>query len=157
MTNRPKTTRIDSASRIIVATPRAIFRAFLDPEVVVSWRRPTGFDAEILSFDPRTGGGYRMIYRVAMVSERDGGDREERVICGQFVELAPDEHIVEEMEFEGAIPELAGMMRMTTTLTPVTGGTKVALVCENVPSGLVAEDHQRDLASLLKNLAVFIE
>lgn len=159
MTSPTKTARSNSASRIIVAAPRAIFRAFVDREVVALWRRPAGFDARLLNFEPRTGGGYRMTCRSADAVKADGKGAEANacVIQGRFVELVPDERIVEEIEYEEAPAELAGVMRMTTTLTPVTGGTKVTFVCENVPAGITAKDHQSDLASILKNLAVFIE
>lgn len=159
MTSPTKTARSDSASRIIVAPPRAIFRAFMDREVVALWRRPAGFDVRFLNFEPRTGGGYRMICGPAgaVKAGEERGEGNAGVIRGRFVELVPDERIVEEIEFEEAPAELGGAMRMTTTLTPVTGGTKVTFVCEDVPAGITAEDHQRDMAAILKNLAVFIE
>ena len=49
-----------SATRIILASPRAVFRAFLDAEVMANWRPPEGMTARLTHFDPRTGGGYRM-------------------------------------------------------------------------------------------------
>ena len=39
---------VHTATRTILAAPRAIYRAFLDPETVVSWRPPKGMTAKIL-------------------------------------------------------------------------------------------------------------
>ena len=48
-------------------------------------------------------------------------------------------------------------MRVTTTLTPVADGTRVTILCANVPPGISADDHQAGMASTLRNLAAFIE
>ncbi len=48
-------------------------------------------------------------------------------------------------------------MTITTTLTPVAGGTEVGIACENVPEGITAADHQVGMASTLANLAAFVE
>jgi len=50
-----------AASRTILATPRAIFRVLLDGEAMANWRPPAGMSARIEHFDPRPGGGYRMV------------------------------------------------------------------------------------------------
>lgn len=147
-----------TSSRVIVASPRAIFRAFLDPESVASWRPPKGMTATVLAFDPRVGGRYRMAFYYP-VGERGRGkttpdaDRFE----GRFVELLPDEKIVETVEFESDDPAFAGTMTITTTLSTVTGGTKVTFLAENTPAGISAADHKAGMDSTLKNLATFIE
>lgn len=76
---------------------------------------------------------------------------------GRFVELVPDELIVEEVRFESGNAAFAGTMRVTTTFLQVTGGTKVTIRAENVPPGISAADHRAGMASTLKNLANFIE
>lgn len=153
------TGRSDTASRTILASPRAIFRAFLDAESVGSWRPPRGMTARIEHFDPRIGGGYRMAFVYADPEDAGRGKSSpgEDRFEGRFVELLPDERIVEEVRFQSDDPAFAGTMRITTTLTPTAGGTKVSFTCENVPPGITAQDHQTGMASTLKNLAVFIE
>jgi uncharacterized protein YndB with AHSA1/START domain len=71
--------------------------------------------------------------------------------------LVPDERIVQLVEFESADPAFAGTMKMTWTLTPVPGGTEVAICCENVPEGVREEDHAAGMKSTLANLAAFVE
>ena len=151
--------RIDTASRTILAPPRDIFRAMTDAESVASWRPPKGMHARIESFDARAGGGYRMAFiyddpAPGVVGK--SSEREDR-FAGQFVELLPYERRVADVVFASDDPAFAGTMRVTTTLTPVADGTRVTILCANVPPGISADDHQAGMASTLRNLAAFIE
>ena len=147
-----------TSSRVIVASPRAIFRAFMDPESVASWRPPKGMTAKVLAFDPRVGGSYRMAFYYPE-SERGRGKTTPDAdhFEGRFIELLPDEKIVETVEFDSTDPAFAGLMTITTSLAPVTGGTKVTFLAENTPAGISAAEHKAGMDSTLKNLANFIE
>lgn len=46
---------------------------------------------------------------------------------------------------------------MTWNLDEVPGGTKVTIVCKNVPVGIKQEDHEAGMSSTLANLAAFFE
>ena len=159
MTTAPGTRRTDSASRVIRASPRTIYQACLDPEALASWLPPEGMKGHIDVFDPREGGTFRM----ALAYEGSGhsmfGKTSEHsdVIRGQFLELVPDEQIVQQVGFEADDPAFAGAMTMTWTLAAVPGGTKVTILCENVPVGIRPEDHAAGLRSTLENLAAFTE
>ncbi len=48
-------------------------------------------------------------------------------------------------------------MTMTWNLAAVPEGTKVAILCENVPEGIRQEDHDAGLRSTLENLAPYTE
>ncbi len=146
-----------SASRTIIATPRAIFRAFVDPEVLVKWRAPTGMEAELLAFDPRLGGGYKMALRYVDTKGTAKSTADADIVLARFVELEAEERIVEAINFESTEPTLGGTMRLTTTMKPVTGGTKVTFLAEEVPSGINEEDHVAGMESALKNLANLLE
>lgn len=151
------TRRTDTGSRIIKASPEAVYRALVEADAVASWRPPQGMRAEILAFDPREGGTYRMafIYEDAGShgKSRDNAD----VFEGRFVELVPDRRVVEVVEFESDDPAFAGVMQIVTTLEPVAGGTQVTVSCEDVPPGIGEDDHQKGIASSLENLAAFTE
>lgn len=147
-----------SATRIVLATPRAIFRAFLDPEVVVKWRPPAGMTARLDAFDAPPGGGYRMVLfygEPVLPGGKTAADRD--VAHARFQEIEPDERIVEAISFESSDPDFAGTMTLTMTLRPVTGGTKVSFVAGNVPPGIKLEDHRKGMESSLKNLANLLE
>jgi uncharacterized protein YndB with AHSA1/START domain len=159
MTNSFSNKRTDSASRVIMAPPQTIYQAFLDAKAVASWRPPEGMKCEIYEFDPREGGTFRMSFEYKDANHEVRGKTSEHadVFKGQFLELVPDKRIVELVEFESDDPAFAGAMKITTALFPVSGGTEVTILCENVPSGIQPGDHNKGMTSTLKNLAAFTE
>ena len=48
-------------------------------------------------------------------------------------------------------------MKMTWALSPVAGGTKVGIICENTPDGIGQEDHETALKATLDSLAALVE
>ena len=56
---------------------------------------------------------------------------------------------MERVEFESEDPAFAGAMTVTTTLDAQPDGTKVTILCENVPSGISQADHEAGIASTL--------
>ena len=159
MTDESCKKRIDVASRVIMASPHAIYQAFLDPQAVASWRPPGGMQCQIYAFDRREGGFFRMsfLYTDADHGVRGKTSEHADVFHGQFLELVPGERIVELVEFESDDPAFAGAMTVTTNLVPVSGGTEVTIRCENVPSGIRSSDHEAGIKSTLENLAAFTE
>jgi len=151
--------RVDSASRIIKASPQAIYRALTDPQALATWRAPEGMKGEMLAFDAREGGLYRMSLTYTGAGPEIRGKTSENadVFEGRFLEFVPDRRVVEVVEFESDDPAFAGAMTITTALAEVPGGTEVTIRCENVPDGIRPEDHQEGLASSLANLAAFTE
>ena len=114
--------------------------------------------AKIYRFEPRLGGRYRMAFFYDDAAAGPGKTAENAdVFEGRFLELIPEEKIVEAIEFESTDPAFAGTMTITTILTPVRDGTKVTLTAENVPTGISAADHEAGMESTLKNLANLLE
>jgi uncharacterized protein YndB with AHSA1/START domain len=146
-----------SASRTILATPRAIFRAHIDPEVLVKWRAPQGMRARLIDFSARTGGGYRMELSYADGAGQGKSTANSDIVRVRFAELVPDERIVEAAEFESDDPAYAGIMMITTRISPVTDGSKVTVTAEDVPAGISEHDHRRGMESSLRNLALLLE
>ncbi|WP_176590676.1 SRPBCC domain-containing protein [Sphingobium sp. EM0848] len=146
------------ASRTILASPRAIYRAFLDAEAVASWRPPSGMTARIERFVPKIGGGYRMAFVYSEGSaEGKSGDGED-VFEGEFVDLIPDQKIVETVTFQSDDPAFAGTMTVTTTIEREKGNSsKVTFLAENVPPGISETDHREGMSSSLRNLANLVE
>jgi uncharacterized protein YndB with AHSA1/START domain len=151
--------RTDTASRVIAASPQALYRAFVDPAAIASWRPPQGMKAEIHTFDPREGGYYRMSFLYTEPDPEVQGKTSDHTDTfeGRFVGLIPGERIVEEIDFVSDDPAFRGTMTITTTFRPVSGGTEVTVVCEDVPEGIGESDHKAGIASSLANLAAFVE
>jgi uncharacterized protein YndB with AHSA1/START domain len=149
--------RTDRGSRRIEAEPGRIYQAMTDPQAIVSWRPPKGMKGEMLAFDAREGGAYRMalIYEDQSIQGKSSSNVD--VVEGRFQEFVPGKRMVEVVTFESDDPAFAGEMTITTTLTPIPGGTEVQIICENVPSGISAADHEAGLTSTLQNLATYTE
>jgi uncharacterized protein YndB with AHSA1/START domain len=84
------------------APPDKVFRAHVDPELVVQWLGPRGLDMRIDHFDCRTGGSYRYIH---------SGDGEEYAFRGCFHEVRPSETIVQTFTYEG-MPDSVALERL---------------------------------------------
>ena len=74
------------------APPEKVFRAHVDPELVVQWLGPHGLEMEVDHYDCRTGGSYRYLHKA-------GG--EVYGFHGCFHEVRPCELIVQTFTFEG--------------------------------------------------------
>jgi uncharacterized protein YndB with AHSA1/START domain len=158
MTIEPGGRRVDSASRVIKASPQKLYGAFLDPAALVTWLPPSGMKAEMQRFDPRVGGGYRMTLTYQGTEHTPGKSSEHSdVVESRFAELVPNVRVVQQVDFVSDDPAYAGPMIMTWSLAPVAGGTEVAISCTNVPSGISEEDHAKGLKASLDNLAAFAE
>jgi uncharacterized protein YndB with AHSA1/START domain len=79
-------------------------KAFLDPGAVASWRPPDGMKCQI--FDAREGGIFRMRFSYTDSDHNVCGKTSEHadVFSRQFLQLVPDERIVERVEFESDDP-----------------------------------------------------
>ncbi|GEN85776.1 SRPBCC domain-containing protein [Oceanobacillus sp. FSL W8-0428] len=150
--------RIDSASRLIMASPQTIYQAFVSPKALISWLPPSGMSGHIENFDPKKGGEYRIILMYEMDNLHQGKTTENTdVTQGRFLELVPNERIVQTVNFDSEDPAFSGEMIQKWFFEAVSEGTKVTIVCENVPEGIRKEDHDTGLRSTLKNLAIFTE
>src|SRR5688572_21654666 len=65
----------------------------------------------------------------------------------RFVRLVPNELIEQVVTFSTENAEFAGEMRITWIFDKLENGTKVTVLCENVPEGIRAEDHEAGLTS----------
>lgn len=55
--------RTDRATRVIHASPAALYDAFSDPKKLVQWLPPNGMSGEALTYDFRVDGEYRIALR----------------------------------------------------------------------------------------------
>jgi uncharacterized protein YndB with AHSA1/START domain len=158
-TNSAENGRTDRASRVIRASQECLYRAFLDPDELVSWLPPAGMDGRIEVFEPVVGGRFRMTLTYRDVAHAVQGKSTEHsdVVEGRFVELVPNQRITQSFVFRSDRPELAGPMIMTWSLAAAPGGTEVTVVCDNVPEAIRREDHLEGFRSTLQNLAAHTE
>jgi uncharacterized protein YndB with AHSA1/START domain len=93
------------------APPAAVYRAHVDPELVVRWLGPRRLRMTIQHWDARTGGGYRYTHA--------GEDGTEHRFYGSFHELRENERIVQTFTYEG-FPDSVAIE--TVTFVELPGG-----------------------------------
>ena len=131
-------------SKIIKAPRKAIYQACLDPDALASWRVPDTMKAHVHVFDAREGGRFRMslTYQDPRHSPRGKTSEGTDTFQGRFVEIVPDEKIVEVIEFESDDPSYGGEMTITTSLADAEDGTEITILCQDIPPGIRLEDNE---------------
>src|SRR5690349_21796114 len=105
--------RIDRVDRLITASPEAIYDALLGREALERWLPPEGMHGRIERWDPRPGGGFRMVltYLDATGSPGKTSGGTDVVEVG-FADLVRPERVVQRAVFEADDPAFAGTMTM---------------------------------------------
>src|SRR5699024_7431771 len=88
----PEGTQTIRITREFDATPAAVYRAHIDPELFVQWNGPDATSTQIRSWEARTGGHWSYLSHVG---------RESVGFYGSFHELREAERIVQTFTFEG--------------------------------------------------------
>ncbi|MGW1996825.1 SRPBCC family protein [Embleya sp. NPDC001921] len=166
--------RIDRASRVIAASPATVYDALLDRESLEAWLPPEGMRGRIERWDPRPGGGFRMVLTYLDPTDSPGKTSDATdVVDVEFGELVPAERVVQRAVFEADDPSYAGTMTMTWHLAADAGGdggggsgsdgdgdgdaTRVTVTAKDVPPGIDQAAHEVGIASSLANLAAYVE
>jgi uncharacterized protein YndB with AHSA1/START domain len=144
---RQASTRV---TEIIKAPRKAVYQACLDPDSVAAWRAPDNMKGHVHAFDAREGGTFRMSLTYQDPKHSPGGKTSEDTdtFQGKFIELVPDEKIVEVIKFESRDPRFAGEMKITTSFTDTDEGTEITVLCQDIPAGIRLEDNE--LAALIE-------
>ncbi|MDL5199217.1 SRPBCC family protein [Streptomyces sp. ALI-76-A] len=153
--------RTDRASQVIAAPPSAVYHALLDRESLETWLPPAGMRGRIERWDPRPGGGFRMVLTYLDASDSPGKSSQATdVVDVGFADLTPPERVVQRAVFEADDPAYSGTMTMTWQLTAHGeggDGTEVTVIATDVPPGIDPSDHEAGMASSLANLASYVE
>jgi len=145
-------------SRLIHASPAALYHACTDPAALAAWRAPGDMTGKVHNYDGRVGGGYTMslYYPATDPARGKSGDREDR-FTARYVELAPPTKIVETITFDAADPALTNELTMTVTFQAKGDGTEVTIAFDNLPPGIRPEDNELGTQSSLAKLARYVE
>lgn len=139
------------------ASRARIYRALVDARAVATWMVPDGMTSQVHAFDARVGG----VFRISLTYEEATGTGKTTAHTdtyhGRFVELVPDERVVETMEFETDDPAMRGEMTVTFTLRDVEGGTELLAVHDGVPPGVSPADNETGWRMSLDKLAALVE
>ena len=135
-----------------------VFDSLVNREALETWLPPGDMTGRFETFDPRPGGCYRLVltYPSSDASQAKSTDDSD-IVNVRYLDVIPNERVVQAVEFVSDTPEFAGTMTMTWAVKAENGRTRVEIIAENVPQGISAEDHAAGLASSLDNLARFVE
>ena len=109
------------------APPEKVFRAHTDPDLVVQWLGPRGYEMRIDHYDCRTGGSYRYAHL---------SDGNEFAFRGCFHEVRPSQVIVQTFTFEGE-PDGVALERLV--LEDI-GGGRTRLTATSLVESFEARD-----------------
>lgn len=146
-------------SKIIKAKVETIYKAFTDPKALEVWQAPGDMIAKVHSFDFKVGGGYEMsLYYPDSETEMKGKtEKLEDRFLARFVEIIPNEKIVQAVNFKSPNPDFSGEMIIEITFEPTENGTNVTYFFKNIPKGIRPEDNEAGTVSLLNKLAKYVE
>jgi uncharacterized protein YndB with AHSA1/START domain len=113
--------------------------------------------AKFAHFDPEPGGSYRLVLTYRDPTSSGGkSSTDSDIVEARYVDIVPDDRVVQAVDFVSDDPAFAGTMTMTWALQAVDGGTRVEITAEDVPDGISAADHAEGLAASLENLAAYV-
>ncbi|MEX2379727.1 MAG: SRPBCC domain-containing protein [Vicingaceae bacterium] len=146
-------------SKVIKAKAETIYEAFSNPQALEVWQAPGDMTAKIHNFDFCVDGGYEMsLYYPDSETEMKGKtEKFEDRFSARFVELIPNEKIVEAVSFKSPNPDFSGEMIVEITFEPTENGTNVTYFFKNIPKGIRSEDNEAGTISTLNKLAKYVE
>ena len=150
------TTNVTRIRRYLQAPPDQVYRALIDPQAVAIWMVPDDMTSEVHEFNAQVGGAFRISLTYHDPTGTGKTTAHTDTYHGHFVQLAPNEQVIEVMAFETTDPAMQGEMRLTFTLTAVDGGTDLLAVHENLPPGLAPADNEIGWTMALDKLAVLV-
>jgi len=109
------------------------------------------------SFDAREGGRFRISLTYKAGNGEGKTTTRTDTYHGHFVELRPNERVVEVDKFETADPELQGKMTVTITLVDRNGGTEVVGQHDGLPPGVSLAGNELGWRMALRKLAALVE
>ena len=126
------------------APPERVFRAYVEPDLVVQWLGPRGLTMAIDTYDVRTHGSYRYTH-----VDPDGNAYG---FHGVFHEVRPNERIVQTFTFDGepdgvsletaVFEDLGGRTRVTSTAVVESFEIRDAILSSGMDHG-VREGYER--------------
>ena len=155
----PEERAYTETSKVIRAPRETLYQALLDPEALTEWLPPGEMTGVVHQFDGRVGGGYdlSLFYPTSDKAERGKTSEREDRSKVRFEELEPSSRIVQAVTFDSTDEAFSGEMKVIWTFEVVDGGTKVTVLCKDIPPGIRPEDNEEGSKLSLDQLAHYVE
>ena len=134
--------------RVLATKPEKVFRAFLDAEALAKWLPPYGFTCTVHHLEAVVGGTFKMSFRNFSTGNS-------HAFGGEYLELVPNKLIRYTDKFDD--PNLPGVMQVTVKLEPVSCGTDLSVLQENIPEAIPVEMCYLGWQESLALLAMVVE
>ena len=116
--------------RILKAPPERVFKAFTNADGLAKWLPPYGFTCTVHHLEAVVGGTFKMSFRNFSTGNS-------HAFGGEYLELVPGKLIRYTDKFDD--PNLPGVMQVTVKLEPVSCGTDLSVLQENIPEAIPVE------------------
>ncbi len=150
--------RTSKNTKIIQATREKVYNAFIDRKALAFWLAPNGMAGKVHDFDVRVGGGYDMslFYLDNKTAGKTSGNEDR--FYAKFIELSPNEKIVQAIHFQTDKNGFTEEMIMEVLLEEnQSNTTKVTIIFKNIPTGVDPQDNETGTAESLEKLAYYID
>jgi len=127
--------------RMIDATLAETWTAWTEPELVARWFAPGTMQAEVLDYDVRSGGKYRIRMR--------NDDDSTHTVTGKFVEVVPQQRLVMSWAWEG---DATTQSKVQVEFEASDRGTRIRILHEGLPNKESAARHSEGWIGCLDNL-----
>ena len=134
--------------RVLRASPKKIYRAFLDADAMAKWLPPYGFTCKVHHMEAKVGGTFKMSFT-------NFTNGQAHSFGGTYLELLPNEKIRYNDKFDDA--NLPDEMFVTVSLKPVSCGTDIHIVQSGIPAVIPVEMCYLGWQESLAQLATLVE
>ena len=139
-----------TVTRRIAASPERVFRAWVEPELLVRWQFPErSVRLEVAAFEARPGGAYRFRFHNA--------DGQVDSVSGTFLELLPPKRLVFSWTWDTTDPDGGAETRVSVDLAADGDGTQLTVRHERLPTPTSCRRHQQGWTGALGHLAELCE
>ena len=142
-----------------INAPRpAVYRALIGEHAVATWMVPDGMTSQVHEYDAREGGAFRISLTYDEPTGTGKTTAHTDTYHGRFIELVPNERVVQVVEFEATDPGMRGKMTITMSLRDLAGGgTEIVAVHDHLPPALSPADNELGWRLSLAKLAALVE
>ena len=130
--------------RLIPAPPERVFEYWTEPELVAKWFGPGDFDVPSSDLDLRPGGKWRTTIR--------SPEGKLRTVSGVYNTIDPPRRLVFTWAWDDDDGVRGHETKVTVTLEPTPGGTRLRLVQEDFQNRELRDRHNGGWASSLNKL-----
>lgn len=135
--------------RVYAHPADVVFDAFTQPEALMAWFGPEGFETPEAEIDLRTGGRYRIVMRKIP-------DGPPMTVTGVYEEVIENRLLRFTWEWSGTPDERGGKTRVTVEFAGRGGETELILRHEGLPTEALRDDHNRGWSSALVKLGTYL-